>query len=90
MEYNVVDYIVEWLLVAYKMAKKWRIYLITFSAGPLTRYTRTRTRTQGHTHTHSDDSNRRECNALDLLNMFWESNTKVTCSVLTSKQKDKK
>ena len=59
------------IFMAYKMVKVADLYQ-TFLRGPL-RYlpilTDTYTNTYGHTHTihtdtHSDDSNRRECNAL--------------------------
>ena len=66
----IVEYVIQWCLVAYMMVKQWRIYLVTFSCGPTVNRWNRRTQTLTHMHTpaytHSDEYNKRECNALQF------------------------
>ena len=69
MKYNVSEYAVGWLFVAYKMVKKWWIYLTPFFTGPPTRHTYTphaltHTHTYTHTHTHIRNDARMHARAL--------------------------
>ena len=62
ISYNVVEYVVGLLFVAYKILLKVHLSQSIFHWS--TSEACTRTHTFGDGHTHSDDSNRRECNAL--------------------------